>query len=158
MKRITIAALISIVFIALSVPSATAGSKQRHRWEGVAIGVGATILGSAIISSHHYPNRVCRERVYHRRRPVREVYYYPAPTYSVPVYTAPPPVQYSPPPSQRPSRGHWQVREVWISPVYEKVWNQAHFNSRNEWVKGEWIRIEKEPGYWSRERVWVSNR
>ena len=40
MKKLLVILTATVVCIALSVPSALAGSKQRHRWEGVAIGLG----------------------------------------------------------------------------------------------------------------------
>lgn len=43
---IGIAAVLSICFAG---QSAWAGSKQRHRWEGIAIGLGAAMVGSALI-------------------------------------------------------------------------------------------------------------
>ncbi len=55
---------VSILSLFLLIPSSWAGSKQRHRWEGVAIGVGAAILGNAILS-HHYYSPPRHARVYH---------------------------------------------------------------------------------------------
>lgn len=46
--------VIAVVGICLASNSAWAGSKQRHRWEGVAIGVGAAIIGGALINHHSY--------------------------------------------------------------------------------------------------------
>lgn len=48
---IAVAAVLSLGLISTSV---WAGSKQQHRWEGVAIGVGAVIVGSALINHHAY--------------------------------------------------------------------------------------------------------
>ncbi len=48
---IAVAAVLSLGLISTSV---WAGSKQQHRWEGVAIGVGAAIIGSALINHHAY--------------------------------------------------------------------------------------------------------
>lgn len=47
--------IITIVAVASLFTASTAswaGSKQQHRWEGVAIGLGAAIIGSAIINHH----------------------------------------------------------------------------------------------------------
>ena len=41
--------VVSIAVFSLAATPSWAGSKQQHRWEGVAIGVGAAILGSALI-------------------------------------------------------------------------------------------------------------
>jgi len=47
--------LIAVVLCSgLISTSVWAGSKQQHRWEGVAIGVGAVIVGSALINHHSY--------------------------------------------------------------------------------------------------------
>ncbi|WP_373500788.1 hypothetical protein [Desulfococcus sp.] len=50
-KKRVLTAVTVIMGILFTTPSAWAGSKQRHRWEGVAIGVGAAVLGGAILSS-----------------------------------------------------------------------------------------------------------
>ena len=44
-KKIIPAAITLIMVLSFITTSAWAGSKQRHRWEGVAIGVGAAIVG-----------------------------------------------------------------------------------------------------------------
>lgn len=56
----------------------------------------------------------------------------------------------------RHKNGYWETRKVWVPPVYERVWNPGHYNSRHKWVPGQWISIEKEPGRWVTEKVWVS--
>lgn len=58
MKKIIPAAITLIMVLSFITTSAWAGSKQRHRWEGVAIGVGAAIVGGAIINSYAYVPRV----------------------------------------------------------------------------------------------------
>ena len=52
MKMLLISLVIVLFEITLVSSTALAGSKQRHRWEGVAIGVGAAILGHAIYQTH----------------------------------------------------------------------------------------------------------
>jgi hypothetical protein len=47
-----VAAAVMSATLLFAYPSAWAGSPQQHRWEGVAIGVGAAILGSALIYHH----------------------------------------------------------------------------------------------------------
>ncbi len=82
-----------VVCVALfTASSAHAKSPQRYRWEGVAIGLGAALLGSALL---HPP--YC---------------YRPAPP---PFYRFPP----SPP---APECDQWEVRRVWIPPRYDWVW------------------------------------
>lgn len=50
-KKLFLAAIMVLVGISVTFTSAWAGSKQRHRWEGVAIGVGAAVVGGAILNS-----------------------------------------------------------------------------------------------------------
>jgi hypothetical protein len=72
MKKIIVLFMSIVVTVVFSVSPAFAGSKQRHRWQGVAIGAGAVILGSAL--AHN--KRECRP-------PARVIYYHtPARCYS----------------------------------------------------------------------------
>lgn len=132
MKKIIILSIVTMFFLSLAVPSAEAGSKQRHRWEGVAIGLGAAILGHALINNSCAPppeRSVVIDRDCHR------------PSYS-----------------HHYRGGHWEVRKIWVAPVCEKVWNPGHYNHCHQWVPGQYITIEKAPGYWAKERVWVGCR
>lgn len=131
MKKILIILFALIFTISLSTTSAFAGSKQRHRWEGVAIGLGAAILGNMII--HNSRDYSPRERM----API-------GPN----VYARP-----CPPPYRR---GHWEISKVWVPPVYKRVWNPAHYNVHNRWVPGQWKMIETAPGYWRQEKVWIA--
>ncbi|MCP4148102.1 MAG: hypothetical protein GY757_10175, partial [bacterium] len=132
------AAAICLVFASSSAfAGSRSRSKQRHRWEGVAIGVGAAMLGSAILHDIH-------------RRPVR-----PRVTYRP--YCEPRP-RYCPPRRRTERRGHWESKKVWVPPILEKTWNPGHYDYDNNWIPGKWIRVEVEPGYWKYERVWVSYR
>ena len=66
MKKLLIA-LCVIGMLLASVNLASAGQKQRHRWQGVAIGLGAAVLGSALINNcDEYRSRE-RLRVYRPR-------------------------------------------------------------------------------------------
>ena len=49
-----IVALTAVLSLGMICTSVWAGSKQQHRWEGIAIGVGAAIVGSALINHHAY--------------------------------------------------------------------------------------------------------
>ncbi|MDM8514566.1 hypothetical protein QUF76_00070 [Desulfobacterales bacterium HSG16] len=149
MKKLIITILVIVFSASLFTTQSFAGSKQKHRWEGAAIGLGAAILGGAILnnsrssnnnraagynnSSCYYPasSRPYRQQYVPHRRPVRH---------------------------ERPKNGHWEVRKVWVAPVHERVWNPSHYNRRNEWVEGSWINIEQQPGYWKEDRVWISYR
>ena len=124
-KKIWIMLTVTLVCFFLMIPSSWAGSTQRHRWEGVAIGVGAAMLGHALFSQY-----------YNHYTPAK-VYYEPKP--------------------HRP-RGHWEYKKVWVPPTYKKVWNPGHYNKRGRWVPGTWMRVEKEPGHWVKEKIWVTSR
>ncbi len=140
MKKILISIIAGIASLSLMIAPVHAGSKQRHRWEGVAIGVGAAILGHAIIENHlqHYPYE----------RPANDCYYPPR---------TPPHHRECPEPSY--NRGHWEIRKVWVAPEYERVWNPGHYDDYSrKWIPGAWIRIVNQPGYWSEERIWVGGR
>jgi hypothetical protein len=136
-KKMNKKSFLVFVFIALFTVSllsapAQAGSAQRYRWEGVAIGIGAAILGSAFL--HH--NR--QDAYYGRHRHGSEYGSYH--------------------PRQRYRSGHWEVRKEWVPPTYRRVRNPGHYNQYDEWVPGGWIVIVDRPGYWTKTRVWVAHR
>ena len=129
---LTAALLVTFALFVMAPNDSWAGSTQRHRWEGVAIGVGAAIIGSALINSLHQSS----------------AYAEPAPA-----------TAYHPDYEGRPApRGHWTIEKAWIEPVTRKEWNPGHYNRRGRWVPGEWIQIEVEPGYWVERKVWVPYR
>ena len=125
MKNLLIVVIITILCVTLLTSSAWAGEKHRYRCEGIAIGVGAVILAHTLFNQHH------------------------------PRYLHPAPVHIHPPPPPPRFYGDWEVRRVWIPPVYERVWNPGHYNHKGRWVPGRWIEVVKAPGYWSERRVWV---
>lgn len=86
--------LTTALCVSLMVTSAWAGPKQRYRWEGVAIGVGAAILGNALFNPS-YCAQPAPAPVYYSAPPV---YVRPAPVYYGPtvVYYGPPPPYYRP--------------------------------------------------------------
>ena len=51
-KRIWIIALVTILVPIVIAQSAWAGSKQRYRWEGVAIGLGVAVLGNVLTQAY----------------------------------------------------------------------------------------------------------
>ncbi len=132
MKKAIILILSSILCISVSTSSAFAGSKHQHRLEGVALGIGAVILGKAIIDNagNQYPE----EKVYHHTIIYRE-----------------------PPPPKRYRRGHWEIKRVWISPTYKKVFRPGHHSHRGYWVSGRWKKCIDRPGYWKEEKVWIAH-
>lgn len=128
MKKIMGILLVMVIGLSLAAQPAFAGSKQRYRWQGVAIGVGAAILGHAIYNS-------CKET---------------SSCEKVTVYSHPCP------PHHR--YGHWEIRRVWVEPVYKRVWNPGHYDCRGKWVPGHWQMIEKQPGCWQEQEVWVAGK
>ena len=125
-KSLFVLALVTVFSFVFLTPQAQAGSQERCRWEGIAIGLGAAIVGSAILKAHidsrndryvvvrHPPARV-HQRVIHR----------------------PPP-----PP------GRWEIQKEWVPPTYKRVWNPAHYDHRGKWVPGQWIEVVNHPGHW----------
>ena len=129
-RSLTILVLVSLITLTLTANPVFAGGRHHERWKGIAIGLGAAIIGNAILNSNRdYSDR---ESGY------CEVVVPPPPVYNH---------QYS---------GHWEVRDRWIPPTYKTVWNPAHYNRRGEWVNGAWIKIEASPGYWKEEKIWVA--
>ena len=135
MKKKNLFIILTTLILCLSFmkPSAWAGNVQRNRWEGVAIGIGAAILGSALINHYRYT----------------------VPTQSTVNQHHPPTPHYDNRYRKKPS-GHWEVRKVWVPSTYKRVWNPGHYDRYGRWVSGRWMKIEKNPGYWTKERVWVS--
>ncbi len=131
-KSFLVFVFIALFTVSLLSAPAQAGSAQRYRWEGVAIGIGAAILGSVLL--HH--NR--QDAYYGRHRHGSEYGSYH--------------------PRQRYRSGHWDVRKEWVPPTYRRVRNPGHYNQYDEWVPGGWIVIVDRPGYWTKTRVWVAHR
>lgn len=129
MKKAFTIALTSILCVVFITSSAFAGSKRHHRLEGVAIGIGAVLLGKAIIDSA--ASRHSAEVVHHQT------------------------IIYQDPLPRRQPRGHWEIKQVWVPPVYKKIWKPGHHNRRGYWVEGRWVSRVKEHGYWKDEEVWV---
>lgn len=132
-KKLLISLTLAVFGMTLISASVLAGGKQRHRWEGVAIGVGAAILGHAIFQSHQ------------AERAPQVVYVEPEP--------AP---RYPHRPRYRP--GHWEWQDSWVPPTYEKIWNPGHYNRKGHWMPGHWMKVQTTDGHWTKERVWVANR
>ena len=133
-NKLLISLVATLIAVTLIATPALAGSKQQHRWEGVAIGVGAAILGHAIYHAHKgasHPQVVYQAPEpaprYHHRYPFKH------------------------------RRGHWEWKKTWVAPTYEKIWNPGHYNRRGRWIPGHWIDVQTSDGYWKKERVWVAH-
>jgi len=126
-KSLIIILITIVLSLSLIVPSAWAGSKQRHRWQGVAIGIGAAVLGSALLHNYSDPP----PKVVYRYAPPRNRHYYP--------------------PRHR-HRSHYKGRRHRVSPG-KKTWNPGHYHPRGHWVPGRWIVIERGHGYPAKNRA-----
>ena len=133
LPMILISMLLSLLF---AVNASRAGNVQRNRWEGVAIGIGAAILGNALINHHRYSQPSHPAAYYPRHPRIEHRYHHPRP----------------------PRLGHWEIRNVWVPPTHKRVWNPAHHTRKGKWVPGCWIEIVDQPGYWEERRVRVSRR
>ncbi len=132
-KHLLISLIVTLIAATLIASPAMAGSKQRHRWEGVAIGVGAAILGHAIYQAHKESSHP------------RVVYVEPEPE-----------PQYHPRRPFKHRRGHWEWTKTWVPPTFDKVWNPGHYNRRGRWIPGHWIEVQTSEGYWKKERIWIA--
>lgn len=133
-KKLLIRLTVAVIGIAMVSTSALAGSKQKHRWEGVAIGLGAAILGHAIYQAHRADQQP------------QVIYDEPEPA---------PPYKHNH--GFRDRQGHWEWEKTWVPPTYEKVWNPGHYDPSGHWVPGHWMEIQRSEGYWIQERVWIAN-
>ncbi|MDM8551669.1 hypothetical protein QUF72_16400 [Desulfobacterales bacterium HSG2] len=154
MKKFFVTLIVAVVCLSFSAASVWAGSKQRRRWEGVAIGIGAAILGHALINKNHHRSSAADKGAYYApscrsREVARPVYRNPPAHRNPPAYNGPP---------RRHSRGHWEMRRIWVPPTYTEVWNPGHYNHRREWVPGKWIKIINQEGQWVEKEVWVGRR
>jgi hypothetical protein len=129
MKRWVVIGLVAVMFLSFSSVS-FAGDRQRGRWEGFAIGLGAVTLynlfGHGVFSPVVPPHRSYETHVYHH-----------------------PPVVHEP-------SGHWETRQEWIPERRERVWVPGHYED-GYWVKGHYeVRVYS--GYYVDRRVWVEHR
>ncbi|MBW2196052.1 MAG: hypothetical protein JRF37_11025 [Deltaproteobacteria bacterium] len=62
-KQISIFVLVTALLLLFSVDPVWAGSRARYRWEGVAIGLGAAIIGSALIHCYGWFSTIGRQFV-----------------------------------------------------------------------------------------------
>lgn len=142
MKKILTITTALLVLICFSTVSAHAGSGKTHTMEGVILGAGIVILGSAIISGINRNHRPQYSENNHREQfsaSYRQKYDNRHHR------------QFSSP----GTRGYWTVKRVWADPVYGKKWNPGHYNSRGVRVNGRNQKYVVKNGYWHEEKVWV---
>ena len=139
-KSLFVVLMAGIFSFTIPTSSAHAENIQRNRWEGIAIGLGTAIIGNALLNHHQYQQPVSQPRT----PPIPESGHIPyRDSYNR---------------NHHHRHGYWEIREQWVSPMYKEVWNPGHYTHRGQWVPGQWIDIEDEPGYWIKTRVWVSRR
>lgn len=132
-RSLIITVLVFVLSFTLMVNSAMAGSSHHERWEGVAIGLGAAILGSALI--HHSAGHPCQRSEDCRVTVITHRDY-----------------------RHETRGGYWEIRKEWIPPTYKEVWNPGHYSRDGEWIEGHWMKIVDRPGYWAEERIWVASK
>jgi len=129
MKRWALMGLVAVMVFALSSVS-FAGDRQRGRWEGIAIGLGAVtvynLFEHGLFSPVIPPQRVHRGHGYPY-----------------------PPVVHKP-------SGHWEIHREWIPRRRERIRVPGHYEA-GYWVRGHYeVRIH--PGYYVERKVWVEHR
>lgn len=121
MKKIIVMTLVTLVMIWIFVGPGYAGSRHGHLMEGILIGTGAVILGSALVNGIHHDDRVAVKVA--SRRDYR---------------------------SHNRRFRHPRAGRVWIEPRYDDRWNPGHYNRRGRWVKGRHERVVVRQGFWKK--------
>jgi len=57
---------------------------------------------------------------------------------------------------RRRQYGHYEYREIWISPEYEERWVSGHYDDRCYWREGRYRQVQVRSGYYIEKRVWVN--
>jgi hypothetical protein len=129
-KKLLSMILVLTLVSLFTITSAEAGSKQRNRWEGIGIALGAMALGGLI--AHQI-------RTY---TPPPPAGYYPPPE----PRWGPPQPEYIP--------GHWEMTREWVPGTWERVWVPGHYDRWRNWVAGHY-EDRQTPGQYVERRVWV---
>lgn len=133
MKKMIAMILVTGILLAVSVVPGHAGSRDRHLVEGIIIGTGAVIIGTAI--AHEIRGNggavVVKERRHYRHR------------------------------NRHQNRHHnWDRRHgrrgrgdrVWVEPIHGLRWNPGHYNRRGFWVQGRHEKVIVRDGFWDKRR------
>jgi hypothetical protein len=129
MKRWVVVGLVALMLLTVSSVS-FAGDRQRGRWEGFAIGLGAVTLYNLFQHGQFSPV-IPPQRAYESH------------------------VDHHPVVIHRPA-GHWEVTQEWIPETRERIWVPDHHEG-GYWVKGHY-EVRVYPGYYEERRVWVEGR
>ena len=141
-----ITVVVSVLLISLFSQPVWAKNQQRYRWEGMAIGLGAALLGSAIIHDN-------RNSIYGR--------YYPRPQHH-PRYD-----RHYPRPQHRPRHyqrygyrpcEYYDYERFWVPPTYRRAWKPGRYDQWGRRISGRWKKRMIRPGHWEERRVCRSYR
>lgn len=150
-KYFIAAGLTAILLLTLFGTPAAAGSRERGRFEGFALGFGAALLGHTLLHHHHAPGHY--KAPVDRHPPQRKHF-----DHRRHGYHKPPADRHPPRHRYRHRSGHWELQRIWVPPAFKKVWNPGHYNRRGRWIPGHWTKVPISEGHWKKERVWVSRR
>ncbi len=139
-RDLFITVVVSVLLISLFSQPTFAKSPQRYRWEGAIIGLGAAILGGAILHDNrysrygqHYPRPQHHTR-YDRHRPRHYQRY-----------------------GYRPCE-YYDYERFWVPPIYNRLWRPGRYNQYERWLPGRWKKRMIRPGHWEERRVCRSDR
>ena len=149
MNRISIISgvIIAAFLVGITATPAAAGSRERGRFEGFALGLGAAVLGHTLM--HHYhandhykapADRHPPRRYHHRRHS----------------HHRPPAHRHAPGRHFGHRRGHWEYQRVWVPPTYREVWKPGYHNNRGRWIPGCWVKEPVSRGHWEKRKVRVA--
>ncbi len=135
MKKMIAMTLVTGMLLAVSVVPGHAGSREQHLVEGIIIGTGAVIIGTAIAHEIRGNGGACvvkqRRQYRHRNR------------------------------HQNRDRRHGRVERVervWVEPIYGVRWKSGHYNRRGFWVQGRHEKVIVRDGFWEKKRKRNRNR
>ena len=128
-KSIISSAIVAMLLIGITAVPAAAGDRERGRFEGFALGLGAAVLGHTLMQ---HPS------------------YQPGGHYNAPVD------RHRPGPDFHHRSGHWELQRVWVPPAFKKVWKSGHRGPRGRWVPGCWVKVPVSGGHWDKRKVWVA--
>lgn len=124
-----------VMLICLSTAPAHA---DRKTMEGVLLGVGAAVLGTAIYQGLNQSSGYRAPRQHH----------------VTPVYGRGSQCRNDPRHARQPVE-RWEIQRIWVDPVYETRWNPGHYNRKGHWVSGRYETFQVQDGYWEQRRVRV---
>jgi hypothetical protein len=138
MKKIS-ALTLTLIVIACFSTAATAGPARRHTIEGIVLGTGIAIMGTAILHGMNKGHQPCLDSPKHKRHTNNRHQR-----------------QYAR--NDNGPRGHWEIQKIWVTDKHQKRWNSGHTTSRGRWVNGRHKRVRAQRGHWQAQRVWVETK